>query len=473
MRHKSLGQPLFLLAITFSLIGTMLFAVEKAKEQAMVAGLDGSSSVTVLRQGVKHPLRAGSYIYEGDKVIGGTADTKLSLLHLKESKLLVISLKAGESKAVKELLSPNQPSTLQTVLSSLRKAILGEKEEGIVELGGIRDGQGLQPTLAKSESVTSSAPKPPPPAFRTREGRLKKSKLLRQHKPNMTTASFNKDNYSMTEGDFSQGEISVKTKNQQTLNKLIGTMGASSGSSLSGGKGSGGVLRGLVNNEPEGDLAAMDDLAPGAGDGVLDSGAGGGLGRGGGGSDNKELAIFPSTKFMPQEFADILQMATSVMCRKGIGAPYGLISLSLPTNRKGKLLFTLVKNGEIVCRVPAYKTIQRAVAVVDLTKFKVQPGDAIYYYLENEIPRDHIWFRVLTEDFYSSQQELLKRASEEEVVQVKRAILLLAAQRYRDSGAYFDAYENFTKARELSQPSEAKELEIILISLRLKMNERP
>ena len=419
MSYKKLGRPIFVLTLTFLLFGTLSWGVAGKKAQAMVAGLDGSTSVSLIRNGVKSQLRAGNYLYDGDQVIGGTGDTKLSLLQLKQSKLLVISLKAKEQKTLKELLKPDETSTLRTVLSSLRKAILGDKEEGPVELGGIRDGQALRPTIAKSERVRTAKPAPRPPV---------PLKLQRQARNNITVSSYGETDFNSVDNTFAKRAHEPK---KQT-------------SSVGGGSG-GGKLTDLFGDEPPAD----EDL--------------GGMGSG-------QLRKLIAEK---KEFYDLLPMATKISCQKAVGAPLGLIAISLPTERRGRLLITLVRDNDIVGRVPAYKKRKRALAVVDLTKFKVKAGDAIYYYLENEIPKEHIWFRILTDEFYVSQQNLIKRAEKEENEQVKRAIFLLAAQRYKDAGAYRNAYIQFLQARKLAQPTEGKELDQTLKALKSKIEERP
>ena len=451
MSRKKLGRPIFVLATTLLLFGTVLWGVEGKKERAMVAGLDGSTSVSVIRSGVKSQLRAGSYLYDGDQVLGGTGDTKLSLLQLQKSKLLVISLKAKEQKTLKELLEPNEPSTLRTVLSSLRKAILGDEEAGPVELGGVRDGQALRPTIAKSERVRMARPAPKP--MQLGGGGPPRQPMVRRQGANKSATSY-------ADVDYDEEELPHSKKahkpSKQTLSNIIGTRGDSG---LSGGGGSRSNITDLFGDEPPPAQKAKEKIES-------DS-YGGGKGGGMGSAQMQKLVA------ERKEFHDLFPMATKIICQKAVGAPLGLIAISLPTTRRGRLLITLIRNNDIVGRVPAYKKRKRALAVVDLTKFKVKPGDAIYYYLENEIPKDHIWFRVLADEFYVGQRELIKRAKKEENEQVKRAIFLLAAQRYKDAGAYRDAYIQFLYARKLAQPKEAKELDETMKALKSKMEERP
>ncbi len=377
--------------IVIVLMGTFLVAASKDRRLAMVVGLDGSSSVKLQRgSGSAKVLAAGAYLCAGDKVIGGKSATKLSLLILAKSNLLVVSLEAGQKRTIGQLLEPKSESVLETVWSSLRKAILGDKKSAPVEVGGVRDGQGLQPAPAKPASSRSF----------TRPARMRLQK--KQTKPKTLSYNPPKPAPPPIENTAFDGNLDACSSDTKTESQEI----------LLGGGGSG---------------------------------------------------MFTS-------FAN----AHKVLPLTGADAPFGQVRVELPTWQGGQLEFVFEHEGVAVLKQSSYGNSHgKAWTVIDLESCGLKAGSVVVYYLAGEKKSPNPWFVALPIEFHNEQKALVQRAQFEVNKKMKRAILLLAAVRFKEAGAFRSAFSLANRVLKLSSESEKAELRSLLSEIKEKMTGRP
>ena len=152
MTEKNLGlglsKVLLISAVTIiATFGGIIVASEKAIPRAMIASIEGSRDMKITRseEKLQEDASSGSYLFEGDKLKATDTPSKVSLLVLKDKRLMVVKFNEEEERTVLSLLQGDDPSIISRLFSGIKLAIFGNEDGSGSELGGIRDGQSIDP----------------------------------------------------------------------------------------------------------------------------------------------------------------------------------------------------------------------------------------------------------------------------------------------------------------------------------------